>query len=666
MSAEGFDRLVEHYENADDKLLATATVEDIALLLALRDSHPDGSPERDSLTFSGGCAKRWLSLVNSPEAPPCEEVRIQPVLRRLIDQIASSGVAKISGDGALVLRFAHEMLTRVTLPGRYDRLRGLLEPHADALRDRAKIGVTAALGALQDTVEIVSSKVLLSSPKKEINSFAGLAILSRGKVFQCRGDVKMLDSIPEDCTLVVEEGSCLINGHCLGHVAASVDVEVRGNHAGVAIVARGDIIVGACLNKCTAVSKNGNVLTRRCEDPKFVFAGQEITVLGDTRGGTFIAPTIEVHGIVSGGFFHVSRRLHAQRFSPLAGHGPVIELQRRVSCEQVDGLVDEDAMRMMTKLAAVRRGVRNVETLIQVAEQECEQYANSALIYLVGGEEKREKLEELSRAERRQGFLDRIIAGIEVLTETAEDQLSQGHSRQGADETWQSLDQELVAQMAENSDNKDLVAEREELVTLSRRLSGPAGAPSNVLAALREKRLAWLLERKELQQRIADISSSLRQSADGTDSFDRFLGGSTRVDVLSRVLQKARGRPIGDRLKERAQAPFLQIMLKTIDARRRRIKGYRGSLSLHKEEYSELSEQLVRRFHLNPPKIEVEEESPPTVSGHFDEGVRLCTEVCFLDNEEAPSASVLCLPDRPGEQTFRRVDDRIVLLDGES
>ena len=658
MSADGFTRLVEHYKAADDTRLARATVEDISLLLALRDSYPEGSPERDQLSFSGGCATRWLAITNSSQAMPVEEVRLQPLLREFIDHVGSPGVGGLSRDAAAVLRAAMDLLSKVVDGNRYGRLTQLINAHGASLRRSDP--ATSGLAEIADRLEIVNAAALQAAPRREITTFAGLAMLLRGPVLQCRGNVKILDDIPEGCTLVVEEGSCLVNGHLLGNVAASLDAEIRGNHAGVAILARGSVFVGACLNRSTAVSKYGRVLCRRCEEPKMVFAGEELIVLGDTRGGTYMAPKIMIEGAAYGGTFHVSRLLRATRFSPLAGKGPVIEMQRRVACEQVGKLMDEGAGRLMSKLAGARRGIRHNDTLIQVAQLECEHFANNALIYLVGGENSREKLEELNRAERRLAFLDRIIAGIEVLSDAAEDRLARGSRAEGSEQAWRELESELASQIQENAVDEDLAGARDELNTLARRLNGTTGPPSALLSRLREKRLAWLYERKELQRVINQLNDELRQPLPGQEPYDRFLGEASRLDVLTRVMQKARARPAGDRLRERAQSPFLQVMLKTIDARRRRIKAYLESQARYTQEYHELSERLLRQYHLNPPGLDAEDDAPPTVTGYFEEGTTLCTELCFLDESERDAASVLSPSGPPGEHTYRRENDRIV------
>ncbi len=663
MSADGFARLIRHYETADDARLANATLEDIALLLALRASHAEGSPERERLTFAGGCATRWIALMNSPQAAPVEEVRLQPLLRQFVDAAAKGGTA-LSADGALVLNSALDVLAKIGDKTRYARLGELLAPLADTIRRRTETTASPALSAIENALEIVDAEALKAAARREITSFAGLAMLLRGPVFQCQGDVKVLDDVPDGCTLVIEEGSCLVNGHLLGNVAASIDAEIRGNHSGVAIMARGGVYVGACLNRSTTVSKYGKVLCRRCEDPKMVFAGDELRILGDTRGGTYMAPTIIIEGTALGGTFHVSRLLRAAKFSPLAGRGPTIEMQRRVACDQVGKLIDEGAGRLMSRLAGARRGIRNNDTLIQVARLECEHFASNALIYLIGGENNREKLEELNRAERRLAFLDRIIAGIEVLSDAAEDRLARGMRSEG-DDAWKDLDSELESQMNESAIDKDLVDERAELSKLASRLSGATGPASAVLGRLREKRLTWMYERKELQRIINEINEEIRKPQSGQDPYDRFLGESSRLEVLTRVLQKARARPAGDRLRERSQSPFLHILLKTIDARRRRIKAYLEARQRHMREYEEMSEKLLRQYHLNPPALETEEDVSPTVSGYFEEGTTICTELCFLEEPDQNAAAVLCPSGPPGERTYRRENDRIIEVGAE-
>ncbi len=662
MSVEAFERFIAHYEGAEDARLSAATVEDIALLIALRDSRPEGSPERERLSFAGGCAKRWLDLTNSAAASPVEEVRLQPLLRRALDAAETGGVRNVSPDQALLLHSASELLARVKSLDRYKRLTALLRPHANVLRELILQPAMPGLPSLAVHVTLVDAASLRAAPRREVSSFAGLAMLSRGHVLDCRGDVKVLDGVPDDCTLVVAEGSCLINGHLLGHVAASQDIEVRGNQAGTAIVSSGSVFVGACLSHSTAVSKSGSIVARRCEDPKMVFAGSTLAILGDTRGGTYMAPVIEIDGVASGGRFRVSKLLRAAKFVPLGGRGPVIELQRRVACEQVGKLIDENASRLVSRLAGVRRGIRNTFSLIDVAKHECETYAGNALMYLLGGESSREKLEEINRAERRLGFLNRIIAGIEVLSDAAEDRMERGALAESRNEAWREVDNELSAHLQDDPDASSFAAEREELNSLARNLSAASTSRlSDLLSRLREKRLAWLFERKELQQSIKSIQEKLREPSADHESYDRILNEASRVEVLSRVLQKARSRSIEDRLYQRAQSPFVQLMLKAIDKRRKRVKHYLDFQSAYRKEYDELSEKLLSQHHLNPPALDAQEEDVvPEATGYFEEGVTLCTEAAFLDEPGDHGAAVLAPSGVPGNRTYRRENDRIV------
>ena len=101
MSAEGFDRLIRHYEADDDARLKNATVEDIALLVSLRASHAEGTPEHARLAFAADRAARWVEIANSPDPPPVEVVRLQPLLRRFIESLAMTEAGGLSPDAAL-------------------------------------------------------------------------------------------------------------------------------------------------------------------------------------------------------------------------------------------------------------------------------------------------------------------------------------------------------------------------------------------------------------------------------------------------------------------------------------------------------------------------------------------------------------------------------------
>src|SRR5690606_13691833 len=95
-------------------------------------------------------------------------------------------------------------------------------------------------------------------------------------------------------------------------------------------------------------------------------------------------------------------------------------MQRALMPEDYGEYLSHDARRLTIQRVKLLQQLLALERMIAATEDEIERTAASAISYLLGGEVVRTEVEEIRQAERRLQFLDRLIAGLDALSESGE------------------------------------------------------------------------------------------------------------------------------------------------------------------------------------------------------------------------------------------------------
>jgi len=325
----------------------------------------------------------------------------------------------------------------------------------------------------------------------------------------------------------------------------------------------------------------------------------------------------------------------------------------------------------LARLARLRQAIQNQNNLLGVAQHECEQYANNAITYFVAGENRYQQIDDLNRAQRRLAFLDRLVAGIESLAGTTERHLAL-ESPEDVKTSTPSLTysdwEEVLDLRTEFADlepgealDEDLSRESEELQLISQRVRTlKTGVPA-VLLRLHEKRMNWLLERKTLLETIREKENTVREVTGSSRMLSASNEAVSRVQLLGRLLGSVEERSPNDPIRARAQSRFIQMMLKSIQGRRDRMKTYQANIDSHTMEYESMTQVLMERFRLPAPGLDATLLKAPEVRGRFDQGVVLCSERYLLNESSAPRNSVRITEDSGDEvRRYRRQDTEIV------
>jgi len=637
-----FDRLIEYLRNLPEEEMNSVDLESIAVATALKDSHPPGSSGRQSLEFLDAFERKWLEkkayLVdeNNPR-------RMQLLLRKILDKMILEGIPSLCRAELDVLINVEVLISQDVETDQFERLHTLFSRSKDLLQKRRQeLSEAPGLANLENYITYISSRDILDKPVCTVTEFGQIELKTRGHYLSHRGDLRILDTVPDSGIVSVEKGSCLVSGHVLGHVYASNSVEVLKNISGTVIASENEIRGTNAINRSYLVSKWGSVILNKAEEPTLVFAGEKISIVESARLGVFASPEITVGGSCTGGEYSVSRSLEAQHFSETPTRKLIIEFPEKVSCDWYGGLIPREAERIISEIRNVISRLENTRNLAQIAFDECEHYAANGLIYLMGGDSLINQIEEVARAHRRLAFLNRITNGIDVLNEAAttkiRSQLMEGvhldslsHFMGGL----RDVDDEMKRMRLEDGLDVDLSEETNALQSVSQVLNRSNAIESSVVHRLKDKRTFWAREKRELVQQIKESEEALRKLSGNIELLESSNDSTTKVTLLGKILQKAKTLSPSAALVKRSRSTFTQIIVRSIENRKNHIKAYKTILTQLADQYKLLCSELKRNHHMPPPK-EIEEEvnlADPFVRGGFDENVILCTQKFMIPKD---------------------------------
>lgn len=623
-------------------------LEEVALSLAWFDSLEENPGTREPFAAIPRLADQWTEEVQLPSLST-EGRRQQPLLRRLLGDLQTLGASSLRRSALDFLVAVKELTECVSDPTLFERISGLLEPRMQGvLNCMDRLPPQPGLPGIKHYISYVTAAVLEAGRIRSIRTFSGIDMPGRGPLHTLSGNVKVLGHVPEDCMLVAEGGACTVSGYVMGRVAAKWGCEVRENIAGVIVVNEGEIRARKIINNAFVVSKLGSVCVRGAENPALLYAGTEIRIHGDAITGRYASPRIAVDGEALGGDFSVSELLTAERFCQSATRGLNLMLQRRITCESYGEYIGNDATRLLARIAKLRRKRANVRTMVGLVGGECEDFASSGIMFLFGGDKLTAHVKDISNQQRRLAFLDRVIAGIEALSMTAEEQLQRLLNAQGdlaesdAQSAFQDLDREISSVESEGSMDSDLDQERTELREVTRDMDSATRKGTMdpvVLYRLRSKKVSWLLERDSLTRSIGAKEREMKRILGHVEALEEEDSNANRVQVFKRVLAAARGNTFGDRIVKRASSRFIAIMLRAVDKRIERMRRFSEALEEIERDLEAETKRLEDDHSVMAPCDLDENTVAPRARGRFQGGVTICTDPFLVEESDVPSGS---------------------------
>ncbi|HIJ65126.1 MAG TPA: hypothetical protein HPP77_04175 [Candidatus Hydrogenedentes bacterium] len=674
-----FESVMEHIDSLPPEDIESMCLEDMALCAAWYASHEGDQNTQERWQALPQALDQWAANVK-PTRLATEGGRQQPILRYLIDELQAMRLPLMDRGQVDFLTAVHQLLARAANPDTFARVHELIDPHVNNVHlRRAALEPVPGLTTLMDDLRIVTPRDIQAAPPRDVRYFAAIDMHVIGPVLVHKGKLKVLGDVPENGTVVVEDGPCWVTGYVVGRVAATKDCEIHENIAGTVVVSDGDIRTRNVLQNAFVVSKLGAVRARSASLPQHVHAGRHIHVAENAALGKYTAPDIVVGGAAHGGEFHVCRQLTASQFRCDNDHALTIVLRSDISGSDYGEILPSEAGRLMARARRLSRRLQNLKHMMALAERETEHWANSALMYLAGGEKARGEIEALEKARRRMSFLDRIIASLESLSAVAQDNLrnqdanrdeSAGQRRKTPEEEggagFEDVEQEWT-QLAANGDvDPDLSLEHREIASINQTLTRQRSNVkhnSMLFVRLHSKLFTWLQERELLDDAIRRKEKALENVSRRAERLQHKKREESKVQLLKQLLVAIKTRPDTDPLAERARAVFVRVLLRSIESRLERKKYCERTANEVRKELKTTNGQLRAR------KLPVfAEERTHTkygarVSGRFQPGAKICTDLLLLKDPTLPPGAVVEVPDTGDKPvTYARQSDRIVVL----
>lgn len=612
---------MQHIVQADDDDLPLVCLEDLAIAtvaapLIAEESRPAPGEWQDAVA-------RWQRL-RADQKSGFRPLRLQPLFLRCLDVLRTNRVETLGRWEAAVLLAAVDVAAPLG-QGSAALFREAVTPYLNDLRTLAQHhGPLYELDSVQLDLGYVSSKDIAACRAREVKSVAGIDIGFMGPLLSHSGSVKVLDSVADTCAIVVENGTCYVNGFVFGRVIASEACHVGRNITGKVVVRQGNITAESVFRRAFVVTKNGAVEVRSTEDPELVFGGTGISIAERAMMGTCAAPRIDVGKEVLGGVYAVSDRLTAPVFRCSVDRPVSIFLQRALMPEDYGEYLSHDARRLTIQWVKLRQQLLALERMIAATEDEIERTAASAISYLLGGEVVRTEVEEIRQAERRLQFLDRLIAGLDALSESAE---TRPEARDADDGDIESDWDELTASWDNDPEQGEVdpawVNEEKELSQLGATLHrGKVDARAQeTLFRWNEKRLEWVRERNEIMSRIEHRRAELKRVMARVESVSSLEIHLSKQRQLAVLLESLRDRNAKADWAERASKPFMRLLLRNIASQRNRANHYSQSLPVIRDQLKRLSDQLLQEYSV---RLDVDDtRRQPRAIGRFDPGVRI-------------------------------------------
>ena len=657
------ERLIEHVIGLSDDQLRAQSLQDMAICRAWRESFGSAIEENQYKRLENRIAA-WLGM--SPKQDlSTEGRRHQWVMRDLIKGLRRSGLDTLERDEAALLHAVLQLIDEANDRQAFSRVQMLIGPHGPALNElREANAPTPGLQGIAKRLNVLTTQDLLAAPRREVRLFAGILMPFRGPVLSLRGHIKVLQDVPEECTLVAEDGSCSVEGYVRGRVAARDSCDVRENITGAVVVRLGDVRARNIVEKACVVSKWGSIYCRRCQNPKVAFAGKALTIAEYAALGRYFAPRIQIHGEFRGGMLNVSNGARAERFVH-TGERPVrIVLRRELTCADYGEKPGADAGKLLRRADSCRRRLETLDALLATAEQEVESCANNAICFIFGDTETQQRLERLGQGRRKHHVFECMVAWLKQHIASAEehDLLRAGSSETternfaDADDVMLDIKTELEQLETEGHEDPELRLMFDDLRGIDAKLDHGVqdkARLTRLIHRMRELLKTWQAAQQNLNQDNERDAAHFHRVLANVDLQVEDRAEMSRAQLLKRILTSPRAQGESEVLERRLQSGYMRIMLRTMRNRAERAKQLRSTQKEVRRDLQETSRILRDEHYISVPES-ARVESEATVEGRFTDGVGIYAGTYALTDDAAQSNAAFLAVDS-GTQVRRYV-----------
>lgn len=635
-------RLIEHVVSLPTEELEQLAVQDIALCKVWYEASNGSAGAVEGATKIPELVGHWLEKAR-PDAPETEGRRHQTLLRDLIDRLRGAQVGSMARDELDLIHTVFDLIQHAADPQPFERVEQLLKPHMKIIKKRQGLLMPdPKLRKLCQTLHIVNTEDILKSRVREVRVLAGIPLPSRGPLLTHQGHVRVLGDVPEDCTIVVEAGHCVVDGFVMGRIAATGQCEVLENIAGVVITRDGDIRARNIVDNAHVIAKLGRVYCRRAQNPTIVFSGLGIEIRDESVQGRYLSSNIEIGEEALGGEFHISESIQAHRFRQSESRPLSIVFRNGFSCKDYGEIPGREMARLLSKAMRLRRQLNYAKQVRDLANREAEQIASNVLMFLLGGEAIKKILDDTVKAQSRLNVLNRIILGLYDLYVASHNDVDEGDSA-GPEEGEFDLglfgfEEEVADLQPEGGIDADLREEHDNITQMEQELVTAKKErkllPTTQLAI--QRRLAnWIHESRELTGRIQQNERSIQQEINWT----KLVPGddeATKLVMLRRLLVASKNDKLEGPIPERIRSSYVSLMLRLIRSRVEKATRSRKSIQALRTAFKEASEEIWNAYQVRLTEDEDDPLKRATATGRYGTNVKLYADKSLVGSDDAP------------------------------
>ena len=607
------------------------------------------------------------------DRPLTEGRRHQTLLRELIELLQEARITSLARDELDFLKRTYELVSGTKNPEAFKRIQELLTGHIGTVESRIEIlSPEPGLTALVERLQIVSSEDIQSAKRAETKTLSGVDLPGRGPVFRRKGQLRILGDVPENCTVIVEAGDCVVDGFVFGRVVATRSCEVRDNIAGVVIVRDGDIRARSIIDNATTISKGGGIFCCDTQAPRLMFAASHVEIKGSALQGNYVSPSIRIAGNAFGGQYHISHRVESSGFKCSDARPLAIVFRKRLSCRDYGEQPSKEMAIALSKAFRLRRKLSHGRRAIQLSAREAEEYASSALMYILGGEKIEENLAKTLAAQQRLNVLNRIVESMRLLYTTTREQLDEpandGELEHKEMEEFSDSLTELMSDLPESQGNDssdaNLAERKAHVLRVNNDLSSGVqnrALVSKVLVEMEDDLRQWIEEANTLAEFIESNEKSLHHTVGWKNIKSLENDNVLKVHALRQIIKAAENRPKNDPAALRAQSQLVRLLLRKIRGRLNSAKNVREHLQNTQADFDQARAEVWNNFQIRVNEEESSESQRVSIAkGRYDSNTKIYAGVSFLESESVPEGRHVVTPNHGDEEVTYSCEEGVI------
>lgn len=674
------ESLINHVLVLSDEGVARISLEDISVCAAWLYANQENVDLSDQYTGIREKMDLWTRTVKGePPTPIC--TRQQPFLRALIDKLQSNQLSSMPYDEVSMLFFASALARRSERPDLFARPMKCLEGFEKALLERRNsLEALSDLPNINDSICYLSSNEIMAAERREIKTFAGIHSPFLGPIFQFKGNVKILDQVPDGTAVVVEEGSCCIKGNVFGMVATTGGCEVQGDIAGMVIARKGHVRCQTIRNMAYVVSKLSSVYCSGAQTPRMVFGMEAIKVLGPARGGRYAARNIEFATEIQGGEIYCSKTVKAKNFICTDRELLSICLKRSLSSSDYGESMTFQGQRLLNNALHYHQILKGQNDLLNLAQNEEEDYASSILLHLLGEKDMRSQVEKLQHIGRRITFLERLLLFVNSIGNTLEEQLNlpeehidepKGGKRGAGNEIKdliESLNFDLHILSNEGPIERESYTLKEDILELARKAGTRNISDEDMLGLFKqtgESRNQVSLALQRAQKQFEPMNALLEDLSARSSVLEKARETGACKETLKKMLQLSGSKQASPAFRQQANDRYVKLMIRYMETRSSRVLTHKKNMEECQVKIDEIRAKLWKEHRITLPIMELGDDGTGIrAEGTFDPDVKIVAWPHLMESNELSGTGVLRTLSANAEQdcTYMRMSDGNIKL----